>query len=142
MRDVFECVRMDLGGVVMLKSILILALMVAAFYILYINGYMIINAKKATLFLGKERGKYARFASCSGYMKRVIRFKESREYEFCFETELEKGEVSIELWDNKQEKVLFLTNQGSQTVMLESKKRYYLILRFVSATGSYRVDWK
>ncbi len=126
----------------MLKSILIMAALVAVFYLLYINGYMIINAKKATLFFGKDRGKYARFASCSGYMKRVIRFKESREYEFSFETELEKGEVSIELWDNKQEKMLSMTNQGSQTVILESKKRYYLILRFVSATGSYHVDWK
>ena len=126
----------------MLQSILILAAMAAVFYILYINGYMIMNAKKATLFFGKERGKYARFTSCSGYMKRVIRFKENREYEFSFETELEKGEVSIELWDNKQEKMLSMTNQGSQTVILESKKRYYLILRFVSATGSYHVDWK
>ena len=126
----------------MLKSILILAVMVAVFYLLYINGYMIINVKKATLFLGKERGKYARFASCSGYMKRVIRFKENREYEFSFETELEKGEVSVELWGNKQEKVLSMTNQGSQIVMLEGKKRYYLILKFESATGSYHVDWK
>ena len=126
----------------MLKSILIMAALLAVFYLLYINGYMIINAKKATLFLGKDRGKYARFASCSGFMKRVIRFKESRKYEFCFETELEKGKVSIELWDNKQEKVLFLTNQGCQTVTLESKKRYYLILKFESATGSYHIDWK
>ena len=142
MRDVFECVRMSLGGVVMLQSILILALMVAVFYLLYINGYMIINAKKASLFLGKERGKYARFASCSGYMKRVIRFKESREYEFSFETELEKGEVCVELWNGNQEKVLVLSNQGKQVISVDNKKRYFLILRFVSATGSYHVDWK
>ena len=126
----------------MLKSILILAVMVAVFYFLYINGYMIINAKKATLFLGRERGKYARFASCSGYMKRVIRFKESREYEFSFETELEKGEVSVELWKGNKDKILSLTDRGIQTVTVESKERYYLVLRFVSATGNYHVDWK
>ena len=74
-------------------------------------------------------------------MKRVIRFKENREYEFHFETELEKGEVSIELWDNKQEKVLSMTNKGSQAVAVERKKRYYLILRFESATGSYNIEW-
>lgn len=142
MRDVLECVRMSLGGVVMFQSILILALMVAAFYLLYINGYMIINAKRATLFLGKERGKYARFASCSGYMKRVIRFRESREYVFSFETELEKGEVCVELWKGNKDKILSLTDRGTQTVRVESKERYYLILRFVSATGSYHVDWK
>lgn len=142
MRDVLECVRMSLGGVVMFQSILILVLMVAAFYLLYINGYMIINAKRATLFLGKERGKYARFASCSGYMKRVIRFRESREYVFSFETELEKGEVSVELWNGNKEKVLSLTNQGKQVISVDNKKRYFLILRFVSATGSYHVDWK
>ena len=126
----------------MFQSILILALMVAAFYLLYINGYMIINAKRATLFLGKERGKYARFASCSGYMKRVIRFRESREYVFSFETELEKGEVCVELWKGNKDKILSLTDRGTQTVRVESKERYYLILRFVSATGSYHVDWK
>lgn len=142
MRDVLECVRMSLGGVVMFQSILILVLMVAAFYLLYINGYMIINAKRATLFLGKERGKYARFASCSGYMKRVIRFRESREYVFSFETELEKGEVCVELWKGNKDKILSLTDRGTQTVRVESKERYYLILRFVSATGSYHVDWK
>lgn len=142
MRDVHECVRMSLGGVVMFQSILILALMVAAFYLLYINGYMIINAKRATLFLGKERGKYARFASCSGYMKRVIRFRESREYVFSFETELEKGEVCVELWKGNKDKILSLTDRGTQTVSVESKERHYLILRFVSATGSYHIDWK
>jgi len=125
----------------MLESIFIMATLVAVFYFLYINGYMIINAKRATLFFGKNRGKYARFSSCSGFMKRVIRFKENREYEFHFETELEKGEVSIELWDNKQEKVLSMTNKGSQAVAVERKKRYYLILRFESATGSYNVEW-
>ena len=125
----------------MLESILIMATLVAVFYLLYINGYMIINAKRATLFFGKNRGKYARFASCSGFMKRVIRFKENREYEIHFETELEKGEVSIELWDNKQEKVLSMTNQGRQIVTVESKRRYFLILRFESATGSYHIEW-
>lgn len=125
----------------MLESIFIMATLVAVFYFLYINGYMIINAKRATLFFGKNRGKYARFSSCSGFMKRVIRFKENREYEFHFETELEKGEVSIELWDNKQEKVLSMTNKGSQAVAVERKKRYYLILRFESATGSYNIEW-
>ena len=142
MRDVLECVRMSLGGVVMFQSILILVLKVAAFYLLYINGYMIINAKRATLFLGKERGKYARFASCSGYMKRVIRFRESREYVFSFETELEKGEVCVELWKGNKDKILSLTDRGTQTVRVESKERYYLILRFVTATGSNHVDCK
>ena len=126
----------------MLQSILIIVAMAAVFYILYINGYMIMNAKKAILFFGKERGKYARFTSCSGYMKRVIRFKESREFEFSFETELEKGEVSVELWNGNQEKVLVLSNQGKQVISVDNKKRYFLILRFVSATGSYHVDWK
>ena len=75
-------------------------------------------------------------------MKRVIRFKESREYEFSFETELEKGEVSLELWKGNKDKILSLTDRGTQTVSVESKERYYLVLRFMSATGSYRVDWK
>lgn len=125
----------------MLESILIMVALVVVFYVLYINGYMIVNAKRATLFFGTNRGKAARFASCSGYIKRVIRFKESKDYQFTFETELEKGEVSVELWDGKKEKMLLLTNRGEATVTVESKKRYYLVLRFESATGSYNMEW-
>ena len=125
----------------MLQAILIMAALAGLFYILYIHGYLIINSKRALLFFGKNRGKYARFASCSGFMKRVIRFKESGEYQFVFETELEKGEVSIELWNNNQEKVLLMTNQGNQIITVQSKKRDYLILRFESATANYNRDW-
>lgn len=126
----------------MLKAIFIIAALVAVFYLLYLNGYMIINAKRATLFFGKNRGKGARFVSCSGFMKKIVRFPKSGVYQFDFGTELEKGEVSLELWDGKQEKVLFFVNQGNQMLTVEGKERYYLVLKFESATGSYHIDWE
>ena len=55
--------------------------MLVLFYFLWVNGYMILNAKRALLFVGSLRGKNkceVSFSSCSGYVKKVIKFNESR----------------------------------------------------------------
>jgi len=49
--------------------------MLVLFYFLWVNGYMILNAKRALLFVGSLRGKNkceVSFSSCSGYVKKVI----------------------------------------------------------------------
>ena len=86
-------------------------------YFLYINGYMIINAKRAVSFIGAIRGRGrcgASFRSCSGYMKRIIRFQESRAYHFALEA----------------------------TIEVDGKNRYTLIFRFKSATGDFKMRWQ
>ena len=53
--------------------------MLVLFYFLWVNGYMILNAKRALLFVGSLRGKNkceVSFSSCSGYVKKVIKFNE------------------------------------------------------------------
>nr|MDE7297452.1 hypothetical protein [Lachnospiraceae bacterium] len=77
----------------MWKIIVIALCACAAFYLLYINGWMIINAKRAVMYIGSRRGNQATFSSCTGYIKRVVRFRESRTYHFTFEPELSAGEV-------------------------------------------------
>ena len=126
----------------MAKLIFILPLMGALMYLLYVGGYLVINAKSAVMYIGSGRGNRARFSGCNGYIKRVVKFKENREYHFVLSTELSKGEVSIELLDRSGMSVLCLdssTGEGSITPV--AKRRYDLVIRFQAASGSYELDW-
>lgn len=103
---------------------------------------MVISSKRAFMFLGSKRGKRARFSSCTGYIKRVIKFKESKIYNIDFKLELEKGEVVLELLDAKKQVILSLNKSECSKIKVESRQRYYMILRFKSAAGSYEVNIK
>ena len=126
----------------MVKAIILLCLIGILSYLLYINGYIVISSKYAFMFLGSKRGKKAMFSSCTGYIKRVIKFKESKVYHVNFGLELEKGEVALELLDEKKQIILSLNGNDTSEIEVESRKRYYMILRFKSATGNYEVTWE
>ena len=64
-----------------MKLAIVFISMLVLFYFLWVNGYMILNAKRALLFVVSLRGKNkceVSFSSCSGYVKKVIKFNESR----------------------------------------------------------------
>ena len=61
-----------------MKLAIVFISMLVLFYFLWVNGYMILNAKRALLFVVSLRGKNkceVSFSSCSGYVKKVIKFK-------------------------------------------------------------------
>ena len=125
----------------MIKGILILFLMGAVFYVLYAEGLMSINAKRAVLYVGTDRGRKARFSSCSGYVKRVLRFKEGREYRVAFVCALTEGEVSLEILDRKRKPLLSLDRETPEgRILVERRKRYYLVVHYKSATGEYTIS--
>ena len=94
------------------------------------------------LYIGSGRGKRVRFLGCNGYIKRVVKFKENRKYYFTLSTELSKGEVSVELLDRSGISVLCLdSGVGEGSITPEAKRRYDLVIRFQSASGSYELDW-
>ena len=126
----------------MVKAIILLVFIGILSYLLYINGYMVISSKHAFMFLGSERGKKAMFSSCTGYIKRVIKFKESKVYHVNFGLELEKGEVTLELLDTKKQLILLLNGNETSEIEVKQGQRYYMVLRFKSATGSYEVMWE
>lgn len=113
----------------------------ALFYFLYINGYLIVNAKRALMFVGAHWGKgifNARFTSCSGYVKRVIRFSESREYRLNLEQELAKGRMWAEILNKKEVVARVSAENPSVTFRADSKVRYRIVFRFEKASGRYR----
>ena len=124
------------------KTIIILCLIGILSYFLYINGYMVVASKRAFMFLGSKRGKKAMFSSCTGYIKRVVKFKENKLYHVDFRLELEKGGVMLELLDARKQVILSLNGSEGAKIEVKSGERYYMILRFKSATGSYEVSWE
>ena len=124
------------------KTIIILCLIGILSYFLYINGYMVVASKRAFMFLGSKRGKKAMFSSCTGYIKRVVKFKENKLYHVDFRLELEKGGVMLELLDARKQVILSLNGSEGAKIEVKSGEIYYMILRFKSATGSYEVSWE
>lgn len=82
------------------------------------------------------------FSSCTGYIKRVVKFKESKIYHVDFNVELEKGEVTLELLDVKKQLMLSLNGSEISKIEVKNGQRYYMVLRFKAATGSYEVSWE
>ena len=119
--------------------------MLVLFYFLWVNGYMILNAKRALLFVGSLRGKNkceVSFSSCSGYVKKVIKFNESREYTFKLDGDISKGSIHVIVENKNKETILDLTPEiktGMLTV--DEKCRYYLMLKFEKADGKIKLQW-
>lgn len=121
-----------------ITPIALLIIMGIVFYFLYINGYLVINAKRAVMYIGSLGARKATFTSCTGYTKRIIKFKESGLVHFNLDLEISKGEVSMELLDATKQRILQLNNTKQNAIIhIDAKKRYFLVFRFKSASGSY-----
>ena len=124
-------------------SIALLIVMGIVLYLLYINGYLAANAKRAIMYVGFMGGRKAAFTSCTGYTKRVIKFRENKDVHFQFDLKLSKGDVTMELLDSAKQCILKLDRTNTNAVIpIHAKKRYYLVFRFKSASGSYLLSWE
>lgn len=126
----------------MVKVIILLLIIGMVFYLLYINGVLTIQSKRALLYIGSLKGDKARFSSCTGHTKRVVKFKDSKIYKIVFEPDLTGGSVSIEILDRTKRLILCLDNNNRNGSIHTAKgQRYYLVVNFRSATGSYKLNW-
>ena len=118
--------------------IILTVVLVGIFVFLYNQGYMVLKSTSAVAFAGSMKGNSARFTSCSGYMKRVIKFKADGTYTFVLDAELSKGDMSVELLDSTRQKIMQLNcSNRSGSITVEKQKKYYLVIFFRSATGRY-----
>ncbi len=124
---------------------LIITFLSILFYILWIKGYLIISRKTAKLFIGSFRNKERcsiKFVSCNGYIKKIVKFKENRTYDFCLKSKVENGLVFAEIWDSNKKTLLHLdSNMPNSSINVDKKCRYYLILKFEKATGELELLW-
>lgn len=129
-----------------MKAFLILLLLPVIYFLLYNTGYMVSGSKTAKVFVGKNRGTNAywmQFAECSGELKRMVRFRHSKEYKFTLDASVSLGTVSIEILDKEKNVVLRLTPEQPEASMLaDSGKKYYTVYKFEDATGAYEMRWE
>ena len=126
----------------MVKMIALWLVLGAGFYLLYSNGYLAMASKRAVMYVGSKRGKAAKFSSCSGYTKRIIRVQETKQYRFSLDCNLTAGTILVEVFGASKKPILTLDEtHRCAAVDLEKGKRYELIVRFKSASGDYVLDW-
>ena len=126
----------------MIAPIFLTLLIIAVAYFLYSEGIGTCNMKFSLMDMTSFDGCRSRFSSCSGYMKRVVRFKEDRIYRFDLTLSLSKGDFFIELLDPNGNAVLKLDKDTPTTsAEVSSGVRYRLVFRFRSASGSYKLSW-
>ena len=126
----------------MVKMIALWLVLGVAFYLLYSNGYLAMASKRAVMYVGSKRGKAAKFSSCSGYTKRIIKVQETKQSRFSLDYNLTAGTVLVEVLDASKTPILSLNEtHRCAAVDMEKGKRYDLIVRFKSASGDYVLDW-
>ena len=122
---------------VVFSAILAVAILVI-FIFLYSQGYMVFKSINAVTFVGSAKGNSAKFSGCSGWMKRVTKFRETCTYTFVLDAELRKGDMSVELFDSAKQKILHLNpSHPRASVTVDKNEKYHLVINFSSATGRY-----
>ena len=120
------------------KAALLIILMMGIFLFLYNSGYMVFKSMRSVSFVGSMKGNHAKFTSCTGYIKRIVRFRTDGTYTYVLDADLGKGDMSVELLDSAKQKMMQLNcDNPSACITVEKKKKYYLVISFKSATGRY-----
>ena len=117
---------------------------VVSSYFLYKNGlftrHMMVSFMQRSFFW-KNKG-WAKFGFCHGYIKKILYIKESRDYTFTFNANITKGYVCAEIQDRGKNVLLHLdVLKPEDTIYLDSSTKYYLVLNFNRASGSFEIEW-
>lgn len=113
-------------------------------YILYCQGIAVSRSIRAILhvFRPEKDADRVTLDSCTGWVRHVGKFHESRTYQFVFEDQLSKGDVDVLLLDKQKQPLLKLNRQSpTGKVELDGKNRYYLRWEYRNATGKCELHW-
>ena len=115
-------------------------------YVLYDRGYLPVKSMSAIHFIGNmgtgTNKASAAFGSATGQIRRVLRFKESKPYEFTFKGKISKGTVEACVLESNKIPELVLNDEcPSGTIHAVKGQRYYLVIRFQNASGEYTLTW-
>ena len=132
-----------------LIAVAVLVVVLGLFYILYLNGYGVVNAKSALYYFGTPRFGENRncikadFQRCNGFIKRVVRLPKSRTYRFVFSSSIKKGAVSVEIYGKGREPIAVLDDQKQSACVTTGERTIYrVITRFKKADGEYQLCWE
>lgn len=117
----------------------------ALFYLLYRKGLMVTKSIAAVLFVFRpgKQGDSASLDSCSGWVRHIGRFRESRIYTFHLGCRLSKGNAAVTLLDSQKRELLRLSQDSpAGEIELSGNIRYYLRWEFQDATGKCELRWQ
>ena len=119
--------------------------MFAVLYYLTNNGYLTVSSKRAVKFVGswpKKGMRKASFKKCSGFTQNALRPKESKEYIFRLESELTDGTLNVDICNESKRPMMTLNaDNPEESLFMEEKGYYYVVVRFNRATGNYTLTW-
>ena len=122
-------------------SLLLIPAAAAGMWLLYQNGLMVLNSKRALSFVGSDRGRRASFTACTGTVRCILRFSESKTLRVVFSPVLTKGSVTMELLNSQKQPLLLLyETHPTGSIAVEKGQRYQLVFHFQSATGEYSLQ--
>lgn len=126
-----------------IKIILMVLASVAAAYILWLRGFMVISAKRAAGFIGHRRpGSWgASVTACTGYTKRTLRLLPGKTYRFTFEHTLAEGEIKVILSQGRQPLLAFDADTATHIITADSGL-YTITTAFEGASGDYKLIWE
>lgn len=136
---------MDLLIYALIWTTISIVISIILYYLLWINGYLIKSRKTSILFVGSLRSQNRckfKIINCNGYIKKVIKIRESRNYNFTFNSNITTGYVTAEIQDVNKRILLQLDKDNPESaIKLEKNYRYYLVLRFAKAEGEFDLAW-
>ena len=122
-------------------SLLLIPAAAAGMWLMYQNGLMVLSSKRALSFVGSDRGRRASFTACTGTVRRILRFSESKTLRVVFSPVLTKGSVTMELLNSQKQPLLLLDEtHPTGSISVEKGQRYHLVFHFQSATGEYSLQ--
>ena len=122
-------------------SLLLIPAAAAGMWLMYQNGLMVLNSKRALSFVGSDRGRRASFTACTGTIRRILRFSDSKTLRVVFSPVLTKGSVTMELLNSQKQSLLLLDEtHPTGSIPVEKGQRYHLVFHFQSATGEYSLQ--
>lgn len=107
-------------------------------------GIATIKRIRAVLFVFQpgKNGDRTALESCTGWVRHMGRFYESKTYELVLDAQLSKGDVEVLLLDKKKQPLLKLSKEfPSQAINLDRNSRYYLRWEFKNASGKCELRW-
>ena len=113
-------------------------------YLLYRQGIAVSKCIAAVLFVFRPgpSSDRASLDSCTGWVRHVGRFRESRSYAFTLDDQLSAGNARVTVLSRDKSPLLQLDRQSPQgSVELDGKSRYYLRWEFQHATGRCELRW-
>lgn len=121
-----------------MNAVMIILLLLLALFVLYQCGLITFDIKRSTVYIATQLCSRARYRSCTGTVRRILRFREAKDVSFSLNASLEKGTVTVEISGGAQHLLLDAEN-SSGTLSVRPGVKYTQVIRFSDATGEHTI---